>query len=189
VADQFLLTVVWLRHYPTPECLGYLFGVSDATALRAVRRRTGPPVTHAGFRGRLSRRHVPDAILGIAKGNRARDCQGVTSRTAVRLTFRQRRPGRGIPAWDARKPLSPTPGPAGSPAWLSCDSGRFRGQVCQELSGIDMPRSAPPLRLARSAALGRSPPERCPLRPLPPRRAPQGRDLGLVCFVPRHVVP
>ena len=22
VADQFLLTVVWLRHYPTQECLG-----------------------------------------------------------------------------------------------------------------------------------------------------------------------
>jgi hypothetical protein len=38
VADQFLLTVVWLRHYPTQECLGYLFGVSDSTALRAIRR-------------------------------------------------------------------------------------------------------------------------------------------------------
>src|SRR3954451_1755750 len=38
VADQFLLTVVWLRHYPTQECLGYLFGVSDSTALRAVER-------------------------------------------------------------------------------------------------------------------------------------------------------
>jgi DDE superfamily endonuclease len=38
VDDQFLLTVVWLRHYPTQECLGYLFGVSDSTALRAVRR-------------------------------------------------------------------------------------------------------------------------------------------------------
>src|SRR5262245_63332981 len=37
-ADQVLLTVVWLRHYPTQECLGYLFGVSDSTALRAVRR-------------------------------------------------------------------------------------------------------------------------------------------------------
>src|SRR5215831_9725257 len=37
-ADQFLLTVAWLRHYPTQECLGYLFGVSDSTALRAVRR-------------------------------------------------------------------------------------------------------------------------------------------------------
>jgi hypothetical protein len=38
VADQFLLTVVWLRHYPTQECLGYLFGASDSTARRAVRR-------------------------------------------------------------------------------------------------------------------------------------------------------
>jgi DDE superfamily endonuclease/Helix-turn-helix of DDE superfamily endonuclease len=38
VADQLLLTVVWLRQYPTQECLGYLFGVSDSTALRAVRR-------------------------------------------------------------------------------------------------------------------------------------------------------
>jgi hypothetical protein len=37
-ADQLLLTVVWLRHYPTQECLGYLFGVSDSSALRAARR-------------------------------------------------------------------------------------------------------------------------------------------------------
>ena len=37
-ADQFLLTIVWLRHYPTPECLGYLFGVPDSAALRAIRR-------------------------------------------------------------------------------------------------------------------------------------------------------
>jgi hypothetical protein len=38
VDDQLLLTVVWLRHYPTQECLGYLFGASDSTALRAIRR-------------------------------------------------------------------------------------------------------------------------------------------------------
>src|SRR5215472_10123357 len=37
-ADQLLLTIVWLRHYPTQECLGYLFAVSDSTALRAIRR-------------------------------------------------------------------------------------------------------------------------------------------------------
>jgi len=37
-ADQLLLTVVWLRQYPTQEVLGFLFGVSDSTALRAVRR-------------------------------------------------------------------------------------------------------------------------------------------------------
>jgi hypothetical protein len=37
-ADQVLLTVIWLRQYPTQEVLGFLFGVSDSTALRAVRR-------------------------------------------------------------------------------------------------------------------------------------------------------
>ncbi len=37
-SDQVLLTVVWLRQYPTQEVLGFLFGVSDSTALRAVRR-------------------------------------------------------------------------------------------------------------------------------------------------------
>ncbi len=37
-ADQFLLTIVWLRQYPTQEALGYLFGASDSTALRAIRR-------------------------------------------------------------------------------------------------------------------------------------------------------
>ena len=37
-ADQLLLTVVWLRHYPTQEVLGYLFGASDTAALRAIGR-------------------------------------------------------------------------------------------------------------------------------------------------------
>ena len=37
-ADQFLLTIVWSRQYPTQEVLGYLFGVSDPTALRAIAR-------------------------------------------------------------------------------------------------------------------------------------------------------
>lgn len=36
--DQFLLTIFWLRHYPTQEVLGYLFGVSDSTAQRAIDR-------------------------------------------------------------------------------------------------------------------------------------------------------
>jgi hypothetical protein len=36
--DQVLLVVIWLRQYPTQEVLGFLFGVSDSTALRAVRR-------------------------------------------------------------------------------------------------------------------------------------------------------
>jgi hypothetical protein len=36
--DQFLLTIFWLRHYPTQETLGYLFAVSDSTAKRAIDR-------------------------------------------------------------------------------------------------------------------------------------------------------
>jgi hypothetical protein len=36
--DQFLLTLFWLRHYPTQETLGFLAGVSDSTAKRAVDR-------------------------------------------------------------------------------------------------------------------------------------------------------
>ena len=36
--DQFLLTIFWLRHYPTQEVLGYLSGASDSTAKRAIDR-------------------------------------------------------------------------------------------------------------------------------------------------------
>lgn len=36
--DQVLLTVVWLRVYPTHEVLGYLFGVSDSTVSRIIQR-------------------------------------------------------------------------------------------------------------------------------------------------------
>lgn len=38
VTCEVLRTVVWLRQYPTQEALGFLFGVSDSTVLRAVRR-------------------------------------------------------------------------------------------------------------------------------------------------------
>ena len=37
-SDQILLTVVWLRVYPTNEVLGYLFGVSDSTVSRTIAR-------------------------------------------------------------------------------------------------------------------------------------------------------
>jgi hypothetical protein len=37
-ADQVLLTVLWLRHYPTQEVLGFLFGASDSAAKRAIDR-------------------------------------------------------------------------------------------------------------------------------------------------------
>jgi DDE superfamily endonuclease/Helix-turn-helix of DDE superfamily endonuclease len=65
IDDQFLLTVVWLRHYPTQECLGYLFGVSDSTALRAVRRclpvleRSGQDTMRLPDPGRGRRRDLP----------------------------------------------------------------------------------------------------------------------------------
>lgn len=36
--DQILLTVIWLRLYPTHEVLGYLLGVSDSTVSRVIQR-------------------------------------------------------------------------------------------------------------------------------------------------------
>lgn len=36
--DQMLLSVVWLRQYPTHLVLGFLFGVSDPTVSRVIRR-------------------------------------------------------------------------------------------------------------------------------------------------------
>jgi len=36
--DQLLMTVIWLRVYPTHEVLGYLFGVSDSTVSRIIAR-------------------------------------------------------------------------------------------------------------------------------------------------------
>jgi hypothetical protein len=36
--DHIWLTVVWLRVYPTHEVLGYLFGVSDSTVSRLLKR-------------------------------------------------------------------------------------------------------------------------------------------------------
>lgn len=36
--DQVLLTVVWLRQYPTHETLAYLFGISDSTISRIIER-------------------------------------------------------------------------------------------------------------------------------------------------------
>jgi len=84
VTDQLLLTVVWLRQYPTQECLGYLFGVSDSSALRAVRRCL--PVLEAA--GKDSMR-LPDP----GKGKR-RDLPALLRRTpelaVIVDTFEQR---------------------------------------------------------------------------------------------------
>ena len=99
VADQFLLAVVWLRHYPTQECLGYLFGVSDSTALRAVRRclplleRSGKDRMRLPDPGKGHRRDLPALLKG-------------TPELAVLVdTFEQRthRPGRRQRAWYSGK--------------------------------------------------------------------------------------
>jgi hypothetical protein len=67
-ADQLLLTAVWLRHYPTEEVLGFLFGVSDSAARRAYRRCL-PALEAAGrdgFRmpdpGRGGRKRLPQLL-------------------------------------------------------------------------------------------------------------------------------
>lgn len=59
VTDQILLTVVWLRLYPIYEVLGYLFGVSDTTALRTV-GRVLPLLEQAG----LDSMRLPDPGRG-----------------------------------------------------------------------------------------------------------------------------
>jgi len=66
--DQVLLTVVWLRKYPTQEVLGYLYGISDTTAGRVVKRVL--PLLEAAGRdtmrlpdpGRKRRRSLPDLL-------------------------------------------------------------------------------------------------------------------------------
>jgi hypothetical protein len=69
--DQILLTVVWLRVYPTYEVLGYLFGVSDTTTGRIVQRvlpmlekmgRDGMRLPHPG---RKRRRQLDDLLRDI----------------------------------------------------------------------------------------------------------------------------
>ena len=66
--DQLLLTVVWLRLYPTHEVLGYLFAVSDTTAGRTITRLL-PLLEAAGLDsmrlpdpGRKHRRHLDDLL-------------------------------------------------------------------------------------------------------------------------------
>jgi DDE superfamily endonuclease len=68
--DEFLLTVLWLRHYWTQEALGYFFGVSDTTVLRAIGRVL--PVLEAA--GRDTMRTNPPSRrqrYGVAEALRA----------------------------------------------------------------------------------------------------------------------
>ena len=66
--DQVLLAVVWLRRYPTNLVLGYLFGVSEYVALRAV-ARVVPLLETAGLDtmrlpdpGKWRRPHLDDLL-------------------------------------------------------------------------------------------------------------------------------
>ena len=66
--DQILLTIVWLRQYPTLEALGTLFGVSDTTSGRYIRRilplleRAGRDTMRIPNPGRKRRRHLSDLL-------------------------------------------------------------------------------------------------------------------------------
>lgn len=84
VRDQVLLTVVWLRRYPTQEVLGYLFGVSDSTACRVIARVL--PVREAAGRDTL---RLPDP--GKARRKQLDDLLRETPELVVIIdTFEQR---------------------------------------------------------------------------------------------------
>ena len=62
--------MVWLRQYPTQEVLGYLFGVSDTTALRAIERvlplleASGKDTMRLPDPGKKQRRQLDDLLAG-----------------------------------------------------------------------------------------------------------------------------
>ena len=66
--DHILLTVVWLRVYPTHEVLGYLFGVSDSTVSRLIQRvlpvleQAGRDTMRMPDPGRKRRRKLDDLL-------------------------------------------------------------------------------------------------------------------------------
>jgi hypothetical protein len=66
--DHLLLTVVWLRVYPTHEVLGYLFGVSDSTVSRTIGRilplleQAGRDAMRMPDPGRKRRRKLDDLL-------------------------------------------------------------------------------------------------------------------------------
>lgn len=66
--DQVLLTVIWLRVYPTHEVLGYLFGVSAITVGRIIKRvlplleQAGRDTMRMPDPGKKRRRHLDDLL-------------------------------------------------------------------------------------------------------------------------------
>lgn len=98
-ADQGLLTVIWLRQYPTNEVLGLLFGVSDSTASRA-RTRCLPVLERAG----KDTMRMPDPGAGRRKRLPAL-LKGTPGLAVVIDSFEQRtqRPKRSQRAYDSGK--------------------------------------------------------------------------------------
>lgn len=66
--DHVLLTIVWLRRYPTHEVLGYLFGVGEWTASRVIKRvlplleATGRDTMRMPDPGKKRRRQLDDLL-------------------------------------------------------------------------------------------------------------------------------
>lgn len=104
VIDHVPVTIVWLRQYPTQEVLGFLFGVSDSTAERAVDRCRPVP----GKAGKDTMR-MPDPGRGRRKERPAlsRDTPGLA---VVIDSFEQRtqRPERRQRAYYSGKKKAPT---------------------------------------------------------------------------------
>ncbi len=69
--DQILLSIVWLRLYPTNEGLGYLFGVSDSSVSRYVHRvvpvleQAGRDIMRMPDPGRKRRKHLDQLLSDI----------------------------------------------------------------------------------------------------------------------------
>ena len=69
--DQVLMTVVWLRVYPTNEVLGYLFGVSDSTTSRVMHRvlplleQAGRDTMRMPDPGRKRRKHLDELLVEV----------------------------------------------------------------------------------------------------------------------------
>ena len=66
--DQVLLTIIWLRKYPTQEVLGYLFGLSDTSAGRVIKRllplleKSGRATMKMPDPGRKKRRQLSELL-------------------------------------------------------------------------------------------------------------------------------
>ena len=145
-ADQVLLTVIWLRQYPTNEVLGFLFGVSDSTASRA-RTRCLPVLEKAG----KATMRMPDP--GAARRKRLPALLADTPGLAVVIdSFEQRtqRPKRRQRAYYSGKKKAHT---LKSQVAVDEDSGRF-ADVSDSVPG----RWADIKLLKKSRLLGRLPP-------------------------------